>query len=80
MIRKRPPPTDSPNSPAVSETVHSQSHVTGAFAGGGDHAAVKFDWNGNDEMDEARSSGWAEIQADGSRRGKISLHGSTKSP
>ncbi len=48
--------------------------VTGAFAGGGDHAAVKFDWNGNDEMDEACGSEWAEIQADGSLQGKIGFH------
>lgn len=48
--------------------------VTGAFAGGGDHAAVEFDWNGNDEMDEARGSGWAEIKADGSLRGEIGFH------
>jgi hypothetical protein len=24
--------------------------VTGTFAGGGDHEAVEFDWDGNDEM------------------------------
>ncbi len=42
--------------------------VTGAFAVGGGHAAIEFDWNGNDEMDEARGSGWAELQADDSLR------------
>ena len=47
--------------------------VTGAFAGG-DHAAVEFDLNGNDEMDEACGPGWAEIQADGSLLGEIGFH------
>jgi len=45
--------------------------VTGTFAGGGDYAAIEFDWNGNDEMDEACGFGWAEIQPDGSLRGEI---------
>jgi hypothetical protein len=49
--------------------------VTGAFAGGGEHEAVEFDWDGNDEMDEARGSGWAELQADGSLKGEINFHG-----
>jgi hypothetical protein len=45
--------------------------VTGAFAGGGDHTSIAFDWNGNDEMDEACGSGWVELQADGSLQGGI---------
>jgi len=49
--------------------------VTGSFAGGGDHNAVEFDWDGNDEMDEACGSGSAELQADGSLQGKINFHG-----
>ncbi len=49
--------------------------VTGAFAGGGDHDAVEFDWDGNDEMDEARGAGWAELQPDGSLVGEIHFHG-----
>jgi len=49
--------------------------VTGAFAGGGDHDAVEFDWHGNDEMDEACGDGWAELQLDGSLIGEIRLHG-----
>jgi hypothetical protein len=49
--------------------------VTGAFAGGGDYDAVEFDWDGNDEMDEACGSGWAELQDDGSLQGEIRLHG-----
>lgn len=48
--------------------------VTGAFADGGDHAAVEFDWNGNDEMDEACGSRWAALQADGSLRSEIGFH------
>ena len=45
--------------------------VTGSFAGGGDHDAVEFDWDGNDEMEEASGDGWAELQLDGSLIGEI---------
>jgi len=48
--------------------------VTGDFAGGGEHDAVEFDWDGNDEMDEACGSGWAELQPDGSLQGEICFH------
>jgi hypothetical protein len=48
--------------------------ATGSFAGGGEHDAVEFDWDGNDEMDEASGHGWAELQADGSLHGEISFH------
>lgn len=49
--------------------------VAGAFAGGGDHDAVEFDWDGNDEMDEACGDGWAELQSDGTLIGEICFHG-----
>ena len=48
--------------------------VTGAFPGGGEHDAVEFDWEGNDEMDEACGSGWAELLPDGSLQGEICFH------
>lgn len=52
--------------------------VTGAFVDGAAHgserAAIAFDWNGNDEMDAVCGSGSAEIQADGSLRGKIHIY------
>ncbi|MGH6993889.1 MAG: hypothetical protein ACREEH_11205 [Caulobacteraceae bacterium] len=48
--------------------------VTGAFDGGGEHDAVEFDWDGNDEMDGACGDGWAEIQPDGSLVGEIRFH------
>lgn len=48
--------------------------VTGSFAGAGEHDAVEFDWDGNDEMDEAQGRGWAELQADGSLTGEINFH------
>ena len=48
--------------------------VTGAFAGGGDHDTVEFDWDGNDEMDEAQGDGRAELQPDGSLTGEIRFH------
>ncbi len=44
------------------------------------HAAVAFDWNGNDEMDVACGSGWAEIQTDGSLQGQISFHAGDEIP
>jgi hypothetical protein len=48
--------------------------VTGAFAGAPDRDAVAFDWDGNDEMDDASGDGWAEIQPDGSLTGEIAFH------
>ena len=48
--------------------------MTGAFAGCGDDDAVEFDWDGNDEMDEACGDGWAELQPDGTLIGEICLH------
>jgi hypothetical protein len=47
----------------------------GAIHGAGDSDAIEFDWNGNDEMDEASGDGWAEIQPDGSLNGRICFHG-----
>jgi hypothetical protein len=49
--------------------------VTGAIHGAGDTDSVTFSWNGNDEMDEARGDGAAEIQPDGSLNGQICFHG-----
>jgi hypothetical protein len=49
--------------------------VTGAFAGGGDHDAVEFNWDGNDEIDDACGDGWAELQSDGTLIGEICFHG-----
>jgi hypothetical protein len=49
--------------------------VTGAINGAGDSDAVEFDWNGNDEMDEASGDGWAELQPDGSIIGQICFQG-----
>ena len=34
---------------------------------------VEFDWDGNDESEEASGHGWAELQADGSLQGEIYL-------
>jgi len=49
--------------------------VTGAIYGAADANAVEFTWDGNDEMDEARGDGWAELQSDGSITGQICFHG-----
>ena len=54
--------------------------VTGAFAGGADSDAVQFDWDGNDEMDEACGDGWAELQPDGSLTGEICFHNGDEIP
>jgi hypothetical protein len=48
--------------------------VTGQIFGGGDTYAVEFTWDGNDEMDEARGDGWAELQPDGVLKGQICFH------
>lgn len=48
--------------------------VTGSFAGGGAHASIEFDWEGNDEMDEVRGGGWAELQDDHTLSGEIKIH------
>ena len=49
--------------------------VTGQIFGGGDHDAIAFSWQGNDEMDEAQGDGWAELQPDASLKGAICFHG-----
>ncbi len=49
--------------------------VTGAIRGIGDKNAVEFTWEGNDEMEEARGDGWAELQPNGSITGQICFHG-----
>ena len=49
--------------------------VTGQIFGAADAGSVKFSWAGNDEMDEARGEGWAELQPDGSLQGAIAFHG-----
>jgi len=36
--------------------------------------AVEFTWEGNDEMEPASGTGWADLQADGSIEGEISLN------
>jgi hypothetical protein len=46
--------------------------VTGAINGASDGNAVEFTRGGNDEMDEACSDSWAELQPDGSIIGQIS--------
>lgn len=45
--------------------------VTGQIFGSGDGDHIAFSWTGNDEMEEAKGDGWAEIQPDGSITGEI---------
>jgi hypothetical protein len=47
--------------------------LTGSIHGSCEGDAVEFEWNGNDEMDEASGSGWAKLQPDGALKGEISL-------
>lgn len=51
--------------------------VTGQIFGGmePDAQAFDFEWAGNDEMDEASGTGWAELQPDGTLKAEISRHG-----
>jgi hypothetical protein len=49
--------------------------VTGGIYGAGDSDAIEFTWEGNDEMDEARGDGCAELQPDGSLEGQICFYG-----
>lgn len=45
--------------------------VTGQILGKRHSKATEFQWSGNDEMDHAQGSGWAELQTDGSLKGQI---------
>lgn len=47
--------------------------LTGSIHGLCDGKAVEFSWTGNDEMEPASGTGWAELQDDGSLEGEISL-------
>ena len=49
--------------------------VTGAIHGAGNAKNVVFSWTGNNEMEEARDDGWAELQSNGSLKGQICFHG-----
>jgi hypothetical protein len=47
--------------------------LTGSIHAACDGDAVEFSWQGNDEMEPANGSGWAELQDDGSIEGEICL-------
>jgi hypothetical protein len=47
--------------------------LTGSIYGSCEGDAVDFEWDGNDEMDEASGSGWAKLRPDGSLEGEICL-------
>jgi hypothetical protein len=40
-----------------------------------DRPAVEFSWDGNDEGDHVSGRGWARLEADGSLRGHLFIHG-----
>ncbi len=49
--------------------------LTGSIHGRCEGDAVEFTWDGSNEMELATGHGWAEIRADGSLEGEISLEG-----
>jgi hypothetical protein len=49
--------------------------LTGSIHGCCEGDAVEFTWDGSDEMEPATGHGWAEIRADGSLEGEVSLEG-----
>ncbi|EAQ33601.1 hypothetical protein NB311A_00070 [Nitrobacter sp. Nb-311A] len=49
--------------------------LTGSIHGRCEGDAVEFTWDGSDEMEPATGHGWAEVRADGSLEGEISLEG-----
>lgn len=52
--------------------VEGDLHCVFSTKGGRPHA--EWTWNGQDEMDPANGRGWAELQADGSLKGRIYIH------
>jgi hypothetical protein len=49
--------------------------VTGAINGIVKGDSVEFTWSGKDEMDQATSNGWPELQQDGILEGQICFQG-----
>jgi len=49
--------------------------VTGHISAGADGDVIDCAWTGNEEMDQTRGDGWAELQPDGSLHGQICFHG-----
>lgn len=54
--------------------------LTGSIHGVCDGSAVEFTWTGNNEMEPASGSGWAELQQDGSLEGEICLENGDEIP
>jgi hypothetical protein len=48
--------------------------VTGQLHCRDTEEGADFTWQGNDEMDEARGDGWAQLQPDGTLSGEIRFH------
>ena len=57
--------------------IHRRGRLDGLPAQRTQRAAlcVEFTWDGNDECDPASGRGWAQLQKDGSLRGRIYIHG-----
>jgi hypothetical protein len=47
------------------------SCITGQISGAGNNKKIEFFWAGNDEMDEAGGTGWANLEPNGSLKGQI---------
>lgn len=52
--------------------------VPGVIYGADASNTIEFTWDGNDEMDETRGDGWAELQPDGTITGQICFHGGSE--
>lgn len=47
--------------------------LTGSIHGACEGDSVEFEWDGNDEMEQASGRGWAQVQNDGTLQGEICL-------
>lgn len=54
--------------------------LTGSIHGSADGTSVEFQWDGNNEMDEAAGDGWAQLQPNGDLKGEIHLQNGDEIP
>jgi hypothetical protein len=47
--------------------------LTGSIHGSCDSDAIEFEWDGNNEIDQASGDGWAELQPNDTLKGEICL-------
>jgi hypothetical protein len=54
--------------------------LTGSICGPCEGETAEFEWDGNDEMDDASGRGWVTLRDDGSLEGEISVHNADDIP